>query len=515
VILLLILVCVIGLPIAGIARQLTVPNPDPTGRHEYTPWSWGAILDTFLYTGSIGLLATLLAVPAAWASRRRSAWMSAAIGLPLLMPTYLAYAGWGLLRGPGSWLGDALGKAPPWVSTGFDRSLAVVGLSLWAWPLAALVIGAAARRIPPNLLDALDLEPGGRVRRARVVAGMLGPSIAASIVLIVLAMAGSAVPLHLAQADTFTIHLWRYMLTNADPSTVWRTAWPLGVMALLASWWITRLASRDRVGIADEGDDPRRRMSAFWITAAITVWALSVIAPGLLFAGHVRHWTPVSQASMVTFWRYNTDAIRSSAFVAGCVGSLVVLVLLAVHAIRSAARPGRIASLGLLAFLASALTPGVLVGSATLAFWNAPFLPRSAGDSLWPVILAHTARFGFVGALAGWWLASMETPDERGARLMLGGDGAMAWWHLCVRPRFGAVIGIGLAAAALSLHEIESTVFVQPPGPTSLAQYVLDKLHYNRNEDLCAASANLFLVGLVIAGIAGWLIGRVRRSRTF
>jgi ABC-type spermidine/putrescine transport system permease subunit II len=91
----------------------------------------------------------------------------------------------------------------------------------------------------------------------------------------------------------------------------------------------------------------------------------------------------------------------------------------------------------------------------------------------------------------------------------------MAWWHLCVRPRFGAVIGIGLAAAALSLHEIESTVFVQPPGPTSLAQYVLDKLHYNRNEDLCAASANLFLVGLVIAGIAGWLIGRVRRSRTF
>ena len=132
---------------------------------------------------------------------------------------------------------------------------------------------------------------------------------------------------------------------------------------------------------------------------------------------------------------------------------------------------------------------------------------------MWPVIFAHVARFGFVGMLAGWWLAGLETPDERGARLMLAGNGVRAWWTLCVKPQVGVVIGVGLAAGALSLHEIESTVLLQPPGPSSLAQYVLDRLHYNRNEELCAACVNVMGVGIVLALGAGWLVGRVSSGR--
>ncbi len=132
---------------------------------------------------------------------------------------------------------------------------------------------------------------------------------------------------------------------------------------------------------------------------------------------------------------------------------------------------------------------------------------------MWPVVLAHIARFGFVGVLGGLWLAGLETPDERGARLMLAGDSVRAWGALCLGPQIGAVIGVGLAAAALSLHEIESTVLLQPPGPSSLAQYVLDKLHYNRNEELCAACVNVMGVGIVLALGAGLLIGRAAVAR--
>jgi hypothetical protein len=110
-------------------------------------------------------------------------------------------------------------------------------------------------------------------------------------------------------------------------------------------------------------------------------------------------------------------------------------------------------------------------------------------------------------------MASLETPDERGARLMLAGDGVRAWAALCLRPAAGVVVGIALAGLALSLHEIESTIYVQPPGPSSLAQYILDKLHYNRDEDLCAACVNVLAVGTVLAGGAGWLIGRAGRPR--
>ena len=56
----------------------------------------------------------------------------------------------------------------------------------------------------------------------------------------------------------------------------------------------------------------------------------------------------------------------------------------------------------LVALLFSGLTPGILVGIAEVRAWN-----RGAfswvGDSLAIVVLGHVARFGMVGALAGWW----------------------------------------------------------------------------------------------------------------
>lgn len=195
-------------------------------------------------------------------------------------------------------------------------------------------------------------------------------------------------------------------------------------------------------------------------------------------------------------------------------GGFVGLLAMGVFALRSCRPRSGLARASLWAMLTTALVPGVLIGSATLAFWNAPILPRAAGNSLWPVVFAHTARFGFLGTLTGWWLAKLETADERGARLMLAGDGLRAWAALCLRPNIGAVIGIALAAAALSLHEIESTVQVQPPGPQSLAQYLLDKLHYNRNEELCAACINVLVIGTLLAGGSGWLLGKTLGGRS-
>ena len=90
----------------------------------------------------------------------------------------------------------------------------------------------------------------------------------------------------------------------------------------------------------------------------------------------------------------------------------------------------------------------------------------------------------------------------------MAGSGVRGWFALCVRRQAGVIVGVGLAAMALSLHEIESTVVLQPPGPTTLAQYVLNQLHYNRNDELCAACVNVMGVGVLLALAAGWLIGR-------
>lgn len=499
----------VGLPVVGVVVQLvqgwSFKNATPPSE---TPlFVWMSIWNTLWATLGIGMLATLLAIPAAWTLRRAPAWWVAVIGMPLLMPTYLAYAGWGLLRGPGSWLGDWLAHGSPARSLVFDKGLAVIGLALWAWPLGAFVIGAAARRIPGHLLDALDMEPGARWRKWRVVGGMLAGSIGASVGLIALVMAGSAVPLHLAQVDTYAIHLWLYLNSSSDRTAIWPVTVPLLVVAGVAAWVIVRAMGRERVEMRDEGTAPDRRESGTAKGLAIAVWMMSVAAPIGLFSSNLQR-----VSSLWGFWTGMGREVLLSMRTSAVVGGIVALIGVAVWAIRACQRRGagtRVGTLSVGLLIASALVPGVLVGTATIAFWNGAWLPRAAGDSMWPVVFAHVARFGFVGAIAGWWLGGLETADERGARLMLAGSGVRGWAALCLRPQIGAMIGVGLAAMALSLHEIESTVIVQPPGPTTLAQYVLNQLHYNRNEELCAACVNIMGVGLILAGGAGWLIGRV------
>src|SRR5690606_38286480 len=58
--------------------------------------------------GIIALLATTIALPAAWATRTWRGPALVALLVPMLLPSYLAYSGWGLLRAPGTALGDWL-----------------------------------------------------------------------------------------------------------------------------------------------------------------------------------------------------------------------------------------------------------------------------------------------------------------------------------------------------------------------------------------------------------------------
>lgn len=155
------------------------------------------------------------------------------------------------------------------------------------------------------------------------------------------------------------------------------------------------------------------------------------------------------------------------------------------------------------------LVPGVLVGAAGLAFWTMPRAP-DAGDL--PIMLAHVARFGFLGALMGWVLAGQESADERGARVLSAGETLRGWWSLRLVPNLGVVVGVGLASMALSIHEIESTVQLATPGRANIAQRLLDLLHYSRDEELCAACINLLFGGALLAFGAGWLIARVFRN---
>src|SRR5690606_10713855 len=81
-------------------------------------------------------------------------WWTPLLMAPLLLPQYLVYSGWDLLRDPGSGIGDWLARQPGWASIWAGYVLAVGGMALWAWPIAAIPLAAGIRQLGAPALEA-------------------------------------------------------------------------------------------------------------------------------------------------------------------------------------------------------------------------------------------------------------------------------------------------------------------------------------------------------------------------
>ncbi|MFO0492674.1 MAG: hypothetical protein ACK51T_09575, partial [bacterium] len=107
------------------------------------PISVRTMVLTVLVPLLIGVAATLLAWPTAWWVRslgpRRERWALALLIVPMVLPTYLAFAGWGLARGPGTPVALWMSRVPA-LSALLGQVLACVSLALWAWPIATFVL---------------------------------------------------------------------------------------------------------------------------------------------------------------------------------------------------------------------------------------------------------------------------------------------------------------------------------------------------------------------------------------
>ena len=466
----------------------------------------------------IGLLATALGFPAAWAMRRLSAAWSAVLVAPMLLPSYLAYAAWGLLRAPGTWLGDMLerGHDASWfVLAGWVQAIA--GLSLWASPIAALILGVSIRRIDPESLDALRLAGGGPIARARIVLGMTRAGVVGAVGVVALMMLGSAVPLHLADIQTWAIVIWRDLADSAGAAQVWRRALPLILIGVIAGWV---LASR-LVGVAGRGEavgvERDAQSSRRWIALAAAVWVLAVIVPLVLL------WLRLKQASSIGRFVHDSNAALLNSIQVGlgvaALGGLVTMGTAIGLGGPERSWPRRLAVFSLRLWLAMGLIPGVLIGSALIAA-SADDATTFLADTNAGMIAAHLARFGAVAALAGWWLSRSEPASLRDARLLVssssGWSGLRGWWWGVGQPGAGVILAACAAMFALSIHEIEASVVVSPPGPGNLAERMLSLLHYLREEELTAGALVVFGVGTALCILAGlgwsWSSERLRRT---
>lgn len=476
-------------------------------RWSATPGWWTLPLTTLGWAVGIGVLATMMAWPAAWVIRARgwgaAAWMLA----PMLMPSYLCYAAYGLVRAPGTVVGDWIESAAQagatWLPALAGRCIAVVGLSLWAWPLAAVALGLGLRRVDQRVLDALALEPGGAAGRAWRVLRLTRGTWWSAVGLVGLIMLGSAVPLHLANAPTFAVRVWFELTMNPGGGGAWRSAWPLVVAAMCGAGLLTVRALRapDAPMAPPASEHPVAR------AGAILVAGFGTVVPWLLLAWSIRDWTSVR-----TFWSVSGESVRVSLVVGAGAGLGVAGLCVLAWAARSmseASLVNTIARVVTFVFIAAGLLPGVLTGAVIARVLNAWDMLRPIADGPLAMVVGCVVRYGWIGVLVGTWLAWSEGRRQREARTIDGLGGLLGWYAVCVPGRWGAVIGVFAAGCALGLHEIEAAVVLQPPGTPGLSQTLLGDLHFARSEEFAAAGVQIVGAGMALGVVWGACVGRV------
>ena len=500
------------LPLAG-ALEVLLSQP-ASGYEARSPWQ---LLATSTYWA--GLVA-LLAVVIGWAPGRwlgsmadRGGFVPLAVFLlvPICLPAYVIFFAWWQAWPADTWL---YRWAVEHEQVQMVRRLTLlVGMTCWSWPIVSWCVAASMMQTPAQREELLAVDGVSRLGRTldrfRRDRGML--TLGGLIVFI--ATFNNVTCFDLAEIFTVGNELRAMKATGADDRDVLVAALPaagLTVIGAVLIWIMLGSASR-------RGEPVARPAAAGWFprVATIFIWVISVAIPLGLLARNL--WRSPGGRTPAMQWREFT-----SFYSTGLLNTLVIALLTATGAALVAlglawmwqdrrAWVRWLAHLQAIVWLVLAAVPGSLVGVALIATYNRPIAIGGSGvDELiyrTPAILVlgHVARYAFLGALFGRWMAMREPRSIVELRAMDGGRTLPAWWR-SARPRImatcAATFGIVLV---LSLSEIPVTAMVRPPGFDAITTSILNDMHFQRPQTVMFATGIFFALALVAAGVTAAL----------
>lgn len=444
--------------------------------------------------------------------------------LPILMlPSYLAYAALDQLREPGSVLGNLIlaAPAPVWSDdpkywpVAVSRVQAILGLALWAWPIACAIQTFVRVRTGRSTFDAFALDRLRFGDRTMLYGRLILPGVCASAATVLIVVLGSAVPLHLANVRTQTQDIW-LALQSGGLVEAWQSSAVLLTLTLFLAVGTTMLLRRG----ADTGFDMRptsvrcrSRLNgvAFW-TAVVFIWTLSlvpVISVLYLFVRSEQRFGAVVTNAMRDFARPALRSLVGGATAAAAASCLFIV--LGVLGCRANHVSRRVALFAIGVFVWMALVPGVLVGAGVGQQWGR--VSAAMGYPHWmdqmQVVLAHIARFGAIGGVSGWIAGVRTSRSERDAITIDGHGSTWRFFGLWFGSRSHAIAIVFLVVLTLSFHEIESAVMLAGPGMGSFPSQMLQLLHVFRWETL-SVGVLMASVGSVLLVGMGFVLTRFR-----
>lgn len=426
--------------------------------------------------------------------------------MPLLLPRYMLYFAWALLLTPTNALGRYLSGSPE--TARFVASLtSSTVMVLWYWPLAALLIGQGWRALDKDAWESASLDAGPVQRFFRITLPMLAGPLAMAFGACFVLCLGEFGTFHLAGVRTVGTELAvLYQLTGSE-SAVARSAWPVGAVGLLVAVMLWRKSKRWAANPPTHRVEPALPRWGWAIAAALV--GVSLIAPLVLLAANLD-----GLGAFGVFPKLQQDALAWSFATAGGAAVLAVLIAYGALSLGRLGRCGRLLSpvVHTTIFLAM-LLPGSIVAVALLKTLTALGLPGGFRQGWYIVSAGQATRFAGV-VLILLRLARDTQNKHLGEMASADGAGAIRTWVYVHLPRTWPVLaGAILLVVMFSMTEVSATMVLLPAGVPSFAQWMLNQMHYARDQHVIAACLVLVAAYVVLAGSVVMLLRIIRARR--
>lgn len=371
----------------------------------------------------------------------------------------------------------------------------VLGLQLW--PITFLLTLAPLLR-----LDRAYLEQETLLRNGGLVRHLLWPLARGGIwqgafLVFVLALNSFSAPT-LLQQKVYSEEVWLAFNTRFDYTEAFRLSWPL-----VAAPLVLLLAFRGReIPFRWQASDPsgallRRRfhpaiLIGLRFTVAVLLGASLVLPLGQLLSSG-RAWQE--------FWPAASAARNSIGNSFLFAASTAAIVMLAGLFVRRSRWP--------VATWLIYLAPGMVLAMLLILALNRPWL-SFVYPGVGVVLLGYGLRFLPLGWSAARWAHRMLDQALLDAGRVFGGS-AFSVFRIAEWPR--VALGVGAAAYLtylFALWDVETLIFLVPPGRETLALRIFNMLHYGHVSQVDALC--LWLLLLALAPLVLWLVMRKARG---
>lgn len=442
------------------------------------------ILRTIAWSLFVGLLSTTigwtLGVRLASVQKSIRLGFTAMLLMSLVVPAYAVFYAWWQIWPSGTWLhGYLVEHELLSVATACCLAFALVG---WSWPIPALIAMMTTKSNSElNVLHRLDGVPMLVRMKQRIVVDF--GAILSSVLLVSALTAANTTCFDLAQISTIGNELRATVATGTSLMEVPSLPIVGFAIALIATLTVFRFRpTRTRGTVIHRGSCA----GILFIWLFLSGGPLMVSAIGSLRGGGEQ------------LWEFYAGDLALSGYVATAVAlsCIVILITSAGMHLSSSKRVRIIASVLDFGWILVAFLPAGLLSALLTNAWHHEGLDV-VYRSTPMLVIAHLTHIGFVGSLAGRWVAS-----SKDVRTLCSVDGvrSLRLIFVAATPRIisAAIVVVGVSIA-MSIGEVALTSQLSPPSTFQpIAVSLLNAMHYQRPE--IVTSALCLIVGMAAIG---------------